>query len=253
MARVHLVLQGKGGVGKTFAASLMAQYCVEKNVPAVCVDTDPVNSTFAQYHLGVLSIKIMNAGKIDGHRFDDLIEMLVNKDGADFIIDNGAATFVPLTNYMAENGVIETLVEAGKPVVVHTVLTGGQGATDTQTGFERLLIQFGEKASLVVWLNEFFGQILVDGKDFEESPLYLNNRDRIFGIVRIIRRSEDTFGRDMEKMLNSKMTFGEAIESSKFQFMAKKRLKMVRDDLFAQISALFETDQAVIGGARGTH
>jgi CO dehydrogenase nickel-insertion accessory protein CooC1 len=46
---VHLSLQGKGGVGKSLIASLLAQFYKDHGVRAICVDTDPVNQTFSQY------------------------------------------------------------------------------------------------------------------------------------------------------------------------------------------------------------
>jgi len=49
-ATVHLSLQGKGGVGKSLVASLLAQYFKHrKGVPVRCIDADPVNQTLAQY------------------------------------------------------------------------------------------------------------------------------------------------------------------------------------------------------------
>src|SRR5580704_6424507 len=50
-ASVHLVLQGKGGVGKSFVSAILAQYFRTKPVPVNCLDTDPVNATFAQYRV----------------------------------------------------------------------------------------------------------------------------------------------------------------------------------------------------------
>jgi MinD superfamily P-loop ATPase len=44
----HLVLQGKGGVGKSLVSSIIAQYLNQKNYTTICGDTDPVNSTFHQ-------------------------------------------------------------------------------------------------------------------------------------------------------------------------------------------------------------
>jgi CO dehydrogenase nickel-insertion accessory protein CooC1 len=38
MSTVHLILQGKGGVGKSFIAALLAQYLQEKGVPVRCFD-----------------------------------------------------------------------------------------------------------------------------------------------------------------------------------------------------------------------
>ena len=46
---IHLTLQGKGGVGKSLIASILAQYLKEKGREVRCIDTDPVNRMFAQY------------------------------------------------------------------------------------------------------------------------------------------------------------------------------------------------------------
>ena len=46
---VHLSLQGKGGVGKSLVASLLAQYFRDRKGMSVrCIDADPVNQTLAQ-------------------------------------------------------------------------------------------------------------------------------------------------------------------------------------------------------------
>ena len=42
----------------------------------------------------------------------------------DFVIDNGASTFIPLWSYIVENQVIDILRQAGKRLYVHTVITG---------------------------------------------------------------------------------------------------------------------------------
>ena len=46
-ATVHFVLQGKGGVGKSFVASILGQYFQVRGRDVRCFDTDPVNQTFA--------------------------------------------------------------------------------------------------------------------------------------------------------------------------------------------------------------
>ena len=45
--KLHFVLQGKGGVGKTVVALLLSQYVEEKGEPVICVDTDPVNASLS--------------------------------------------------------------------------------------------------------------------------------------------------------------------------------------------------------------
>ena len=47
--KIHAVLQGKGGVGKTIIATMIAQYKASKGQTPICVDTDPVNYSFSGY------------------------------------------------------------------------------------------------------------------------------------------------------------------------------------------------------------
>ena len=49
MSIVHFILQGKGGVGKSVVAALLAQYLHDKNVTVRCVDADPLNKTLAGF------------------------------------------------------------------------------------------------------------------------------------------------------------------------------------------------------------
>ena len=46
---IHLTLQGKGGVGKSLVASILAQYFRHRGTEIHCLDTDPVNQTFSRY------------------------------------------------------------------------------------------------------------------------------------------------------------------------------------------------------------
>ena len=64
---IHFILQGKGGVGKSYIASLLAQYYWQRDgKKPVCIDTDPVNSTFASYSAyDVELLDIMEENDID--------------------------------------------------------------------------------------------------------------------------------------------------------------------------------------------
>ena len=44
MANIHMMLQGKGGVGKSLSAAMLAQYMHSKTALPLCIDTDPVNA-----------------------------------------------------------------------------------------------------------------------------------------------------------------------------------------------------------------
>ena len=135
MAKIHMVLQGKGGVGKSFIATVIAQYKRSKGQQPLCIDTDPVNATFHGFKaLNVQLLEIMQGDEIQTRHFDTLVELIApSKD--DVIIDNGASSFVPLTHYLISNQVPVLLQEMGHEMVVHTVITGSQALLDTVSGF----------------------------------------------------------------------------------------------------------------------
>jgi cellulose biosynthesis protein BcsQ len=234
MSAIHIILQGKGGVGKSLVAAFIAQYFGVKNDAIYCADTDPVNDTFARYKsFGVKRINIMNGdNNINARAFDGLVESLVAHEGVS-VIDNGASTFVPLSSYLAENDVIELLQNAGKEVFVHTVLTGGQAIDDTMSGLNALLK--AQPAPIVVWENEFFGEVSKDGFKFKDTILYRDNADRIRGIIKIHKRNQDTFGKDMELLVSNKMTFDEAMTSDIFTLMPRQRLRIIQRSIYDQL------------------
>ena len=55
---IHLILQGKGGVGKSIVASWLAEFLIGRGQPVRCLDGDPVNRSLGQ-------IKALNVEKLD--------------------------------------------------------------------------------------------------------------------------------------------------------------------------------------------
>jgi hypothetical protein len=234
---IHLTLQGKGGVGKSLVASILAQYFRYHGKELHCIDSDPVNQTFSQYaELGAEHLALMRNGRIDSAGFDVLIDRLLAEDGI-FIVDNGASTFVPLWSYIVENNALETLAAAGRKLYVHTIVTGGQALGDTLKGFKSLADSSAER-NIVVWLNEYFGVIERDGKTFTDMQAYKDSGSKVFGLVNIPKRNPDTFGRDVEEVIARKRTFEDAIRNGTATIMSKQRLKMVQRDLFEQLDQM---------------
>jgi hypothetical protein len=79
MANIHMVLQGKGGVGKSFIAAVLAQYMNAMGKKPLCIDTDPVNAIFHGYKaLNVQRLEIMEGDEINPRHFDALVEMFAS-------------------------------------------------------------------------------------------------------------------------------------------------------------------------------
>jgi len=235
MKKIHMILQGKGGVGKSFISAALAQYKIFKGQTPLCIDTDPVNATFHGYKaLNVRRLEIMEGDEINPRKFDMLIEWLAESEH-DLIIDNGAATFVPLAHYLINNQIPDLLQGMGDELVIHTVVTGGQAMMDTISGFATLVRQFKSPALFVVWLNPYWGTIEHDGRSFEKLKPYLEHKDRVSAIVTIPTLKAETFGQDLSDLLQARLTFDESINDPSLTIMTRQRLKLIRSQLYAQM------------------
>ena len=118
MAKIHMVLQGKGGVGKSLIAAALAQYKASKGQQPKCIDTDPVNSTLYGYKaLKVHKLQILDGDEINPRNFDSLVEIIAPAEH-DVIIDNGASSFVPLSHYLITNKIPGLLQSMGHELVL---------------------------------------------------------------------------------------------------------------------------------------
>jgi hypothetical protein len=232
MANIHMILQGKGGVGKSMIAAVLAQYKASKGSTPLCIDTDPVNATFEGYKtLNVRRINILHDDEIDPRSFDTLVE-LVAPSKEDVIIDNGAASFIPLAHYIISNEVPALLAEYGHSLVVHTVVTGGQALPETVSGFAQLAEQFPGTSQFVVWLNPFWGPVESDGKKFEQMKAYVANKARVSAIIQIPDLKKETHGRDFSEMLQDRKTFAEWLANEGLPIMTRQRIKQIQRNLF---------------------
>lgn len=234
---VHVVLQGKGGIGKTLVASLVAQYLTETGRPPVCFDTDPVNGSFTAIKaLKAESVKLLQDNALNVKGIDMLVEKILTAE-SDVVVDNGAASFVPFSDYLVENGISELIEGNGKSLVVHAIIVGSGNAIDTAKGLESVLTQFPSSVRVVVWINEYFGPAEVEGIRFEDTALYATYRERIAGIVHL-RRQNPAFGDNITDMLSRRLTFAEALADPAFLTVPRQRLTMFRRDIWEQLGQI---------------
>jgi CobQ/CobB/MinD/ParA nucleotide binding domain len=243
MSTVHLILQGKGGVGKSFIAALLAQYLPEKSINVRCFDADPVNNTLASFPaLNALKIDLIessdNGRRINPRRFDYLVEQIaVQPTDAHVIVDTGSSAFVPMLDYVLGNEVPAVLSEGGHQLVVHTVVTGGQSLLDTLDGAAKLVEQLDD-APFVIWLNPFWGPVADNGKSFEQMRTYQEIRNRVETVVSLPAFTDELFPQDIAAMLKSRLTFKEAIESPDQSLMSRHRLKVAQREFYSRLNCL---------------
>jgi hypothetical protein len=234
---LHFVLQGKGGVGKTMTALLLAQCIADKGEPVICADTDPVNASLSSLSpLPTEQVSIFNGNRVDTRALDEFTERMVTED-SHFVIDNGASSFVPISHYLLENDVSALLAEEGRLPVIHVVVTGGPGMLDTMKGLSSVLADFPPTVRVVVWVNQFFGPVInANGKKFHEMPIYLEHKDRIFASINLPPLSDEASS-DVREMISKRISFADALkrDNSSMLRMQKSRLFKLREALWPQI------------------
>ncbi|EDH2856881.1 conjugal transfer protein TraL [Escherichia coli] len=243
---INFILQGKGGVGKSFATAILAQYFIDENHMdnIVVGDTDPVNTTTVKVkRLNADLIQITENSKVIQSKFDPMFESMLTNSQNTFVIDNGASTFLPLIQYFNDNCVMDMFEDVEQDVYIHTVIVGGQALADTLQGFEELkeLVK-GSKVKLIVWINEFQGIPALENIPLIETKFIEKNKDVIAGVVVIQDRKSDAFASDIKELTEKSLTLKEALESDNFGLMAKSRLKRVFNDIYKQLDSIYDDE-----------
>jgi hypothetical protein len=236
---VHFVLQAKGGIGKSFVSTLLAQHIQSETGGVRCYDTDQENTTFAHYAgLKVQHIAVADDSRlVDPKKFDVLMETLLTEQG-NFVVDTGANTFSNLLAYMVENEVFAMLADTGKKVFIHTIVGGGDTLADTANGFYAIAQEVPD-VPLVLWCNEHFGELrTADGKPFMDTQGYRQSAARLTATVTLFKRNAATFGEDIRKLNTRRHTVAEALASADYTLMEKQRIKTFSRDVFGQLQAV---------------
>jgi CobQ/CobB/MinD/ParA nucleotide binding domain len=241
---IHMTLQGKGGVGKSFVASLMAQYLMHKGAKPRCFDTDPVNHTLAGFKaFNARAIELLKDNALDPIRFEEMVILMLEEDGP-FIVDNGASSFIAVWDYIVRNGIRDVLKDHGRRLYIHTVLQGGEAQQECLHGF-RQVAEMAEPGSIIVWENRILGPIEYQGKTFQDMKVYQNNSSKVLGAIQL-PENELFIGNDLKKLTTEKLTLEEAQRSPLFNVISKKRLQLYQRSVFEQMDNVWEVIPEVV-------
>jgi len=237
MNTIHFVMMGKGGVGKSLIAVTLAQYLMDQGHSLSCVDLDPTSPTFKQFSaLNVEHINIADSEcNIDPTRFDVLMEKIISSEN-DWVVDTGAPTFLPLVNYLAENEVFSFLVKSGRRVVIHSPLVGGVAMSETVNGLKAIFLM--SDCPVVIWENEYFGPVEMNGKRFVQTTGYEQFKGRVLGMVLLEKWNHKTSEADLRTMHARRLTWDEAISDKNFMTMQRNRLTLMRRNINEQLEMI---------------
>lgn len=237
MSELYITLQAKGGVGKSYVSSILAQYLLEAGVPVHCIDTDTTNPTLLRYQpLRCDYLKLSEEHVVNPRAFDRLVEILSAADETThFVVDVGSNGFQPFMAYAVENDLFAVLEGLGVRVVINSVIAGGPDVAETLSSTKAVLDH--TRVPTLIWLNAHLGALEHRGRPVAELDLFRPFDERILGWITLPKYPAATFGQDVEQMLRQRWTFDEAI--AHLRLMPQMRIRRVKQDLWSQLDRVF--------------
>ena len=164
MSSLNFIGGEKGGVGKSVAARVLAQYFIDRNQPFTGFDTDRSHTSFTRFYAGYASPVI-----VDSYEGLDLIASAFEKltvDGQQnsAIVDLAAQTAAPLARWVKDSDLLPLLAEMGVTVNFWHLADAGKDSVDL---LERLITTYGAGPNYIVVKNLGRG---TDFSQLDKSP-----------------------------------------------------------------------------------
>ncbi|HEU6448277.1 MAG TPA: hypothetical protein VFV23_07565 [Verrucomicrobiae bacterium] len=217
--RLDLILNGKGGVGKSFFAVNFIQFLKDRSIKHVAIDTDNENSTLKRFHSHANFLDLTTKSAVDPI-FNELKEQSL------VVVDCRAASTDIFIRYFAKYEVFDVLKELD---VALTIVLPVNNDPDSLNQIQILTENFGDKANYLVVKNRFFG---------EQFKIYDNSKTRI-------RLLDELNGQEIEMPLlddwlvvglnQAATTITPALRSDKFVVMDRQRLVVWQRNFNAQL------------------
>jgi len=150
MSTIHFIGGEKGGVGKSVVARLVAQRCIDQNLPFVAFDADGSHGALLRHYANF-------ASPIDLAQFESADQIMGAATDAQqrVVVDMPAQSERFLSSWINEAQILDLAAECGVGVLFWHVIDDGK---DSLTTLARLLENFGPKARFVIVKNHGRGR-----------------------------------------------------------------------------------------------
>ncbi len=222
MKRLVLILNGKGGVGKSFFAVNFVQFLTDTGVAHVAIDSDNENSTLKRFHPDTLFLDLNNRRELDG--------IFAALEKANLVVmDCRAASTDLFIDYFAEIDLPAVLSELGAAL---TLVMPVNHESDSVDQIQRLADQFGKKCNYVVIRNAAHSDSF---SLFESSEVRVCLKDKLGGREISMTRLQDWL---VESLNAENVTITTATKHPAFGLLDRQRLQTWQRKLYMEIESV---------------
>jgi hypothetical protein len=217
--QIDLILNGKGGVGKSFFATNFVQYLKDHQIEHVAIDTDNENSTLKRFHSDARFVNIGQSQQID--------ELFATLEKTPLVVvDCRAASTDIFLNYFAELKVFDLLESMGASL---TVISPVNHDLDSVEQIRILEQAFHDHCTYAIVRNHAHS---------EHFSIYDSSKTRA-RLLGELQAKEMTMPRLYDwlvaKLNQVNLPIGQALQHSSFSLMDRQRLKNWQRQFYEQI------------------
>jgi hypothetical protein len=222
MKRLDLILNGKGGVGKSFFAVNFVQFLKDRGIAHTAIDSDNENSTLKRFHPDTLFLDLNNRRELDG------IFSALEKTSL-VVMDCRAASTDLFIDYFNEIDLSAVLSAMGASL---TLVMPVNHESDSVDQIQRLADQFGKKCGYVVVRNAAHSESFAL---FESSEVRAQLKDKFGGREISMTRLQDWL---VESLNAENLTITAAMKHPAFSLLDRQRLQTWQRKLYAEIESV---------------
>ena len=221
MKRLDLILNGKGGVGKSFFAVNFVQFLKDRGIAHIAIDSDNENSTLKRFHPDTRFLDLNNLRELDG--------IFAALEKANLVVmDCRAASTDLFIDYFTEIDLPAVLSELAAAL---TLVMPVNHESDSVDQIQRLADQFGQKCGYVVVRNAAHSESFAL---FESSEVRAQLKDKFGGREISMTRLQDWL---VESLNAENLTITAATKHPAFSLLDRQRLQTWQRRFYTEVDS----------------
>jgi hypothetical protein len=221
MKRLNLILNGKGGVGKSFFAVNFVQFLKDRGIAHVAIDSDNENSTLKRFHPEAHFLDLTNRRELDA------IFAAIEKTNLT-VVDCRAASTDLFLDYFAEIDLAAVLSALGASL---TLIMPVNHEMDSVDQVQRVSDQLGKACGYVVVRNAAHSDSFAL---FDSAEVRARLKRELGGRELMMPRMQDWL---VEALNRENVTVTAATKHSAFSLLDRQRLLTWQRRLYAEIES----------------